>query len=49
MKRAHVLDGAALTKYLFWVKNNFQKKKITELSGEKNFLNYRKKIKNLNF
>ena len=27
VKRAHVYDGAALTKYLFWLKNNFQKKK----------------------
>ena len=49
MKRAHVLDGAALTKYLFWVKNNFSKKKITELSGEKKLLNYRKKNKEFKF
>ena len=49
MKRVHVLDGAALTKYLFWVKNNFSKKKITELSGEKKLLSYRRKNKDFKF
>jgi len=27
IKKAHIYDGAALTKYLFWLKNNFLKKK----------------------
>ena len=27
--KAHIYDGVALTKYLFWLKNNFEKKKIT--------------------
>ena len=49
IKKAHIYDGAALTKYLFWVKNNFLKKKITEISAEKKLFNYRKKNKCFNF
>jgi Xaa-Pro aminopeptidase len=49
IKKAHIDDGAALTKYLFWIKNNFFKKKITEISGEKKLFNFRKKNKNFNF
>ena len=49
IKQAHIYDGVALTKYLFWLKNNFQKKKITEISAEKKLLNYRKKNKTFNF
>ena len=47
--KAHIYDGAALTKYLFWLKNNFIKKKITEISAEKKLYNFRKKNKNFNF
>ena len=28
IKKAHIHDGAALTKYLFWLKKNFSKKKL---------------------
>jgi Xaa-Pro aminopeptidase len=49
IKKAHISDGVALTKYLFWIKNNFQKKKITEISGEKKLFNFRKQNKNFNF
>jgi Xaa-Pro aminopeptidase len=49
IKQAHIYDGAALTKYLFWLKKNFLKKKITEISGEKKLLNFRKKNKHFNF
>ena len=49
IKNAHIYDGAALTKYLFWLKNNFLKKKITEISAEKRLLSFRKKNKNFNF
>ena len=49
IKKAHVYDGAALTKYLFWLKNNFLKKKITEISAEKKLLNFRIQNKNFNF
>ncbi len=43
IKRAHIYDGIALTKYLFWLKRNFQKKRITEISGSKKLFNLRKK------
>ena len=49
IKKAHIYDGAALTKYLFWLKNNFIKKKITEMSAEKKLFNFRKKNKNFKF
>jgi len=49
IKKAHIYDGAALTKYLFWLKNNFIKKKITEISAEKQLFNFRKQNKNFNF
>jgi Xaa-Pro aminopeptidase len=49
IKKAHIYDGAALTKYLFWLKNNFEKKKITEISAEKKLFNLRKKNKDFNF
>ena len=42
-RQAHIYDGAALTKYLIWIKKNFKTKKITEISGEKKLLNFRKK------
>ena len=45
IQRAHVYDGAALTKYLFWIKKNFNIKKITELSAAEQLLKYRKKNK----
>ena len=37
IKAAHIKDGAALTKYLFWVKNNFKKRNITEIKLNKNY------------
>ena len=49
IKQAHLYDGVALTKYLFWLKKNFYKKKISEISASKKLLNLRKKVKNLNF
>ncbi len=42
IKRAHIYDGASLTKYLFWVKKNFYKKRITEISGTNKLLELRK-------
>ena len=36
MKKIHVIDGAALTKFLIWLKTNFKKIKITEISAQKN-------------
>lgn len=49
IKKVHIEDGIALTKYLFWVKKNFLKKKITEISGEKKLLELRKKNKSFKF
>ena len=43
--KAHVYDGAALTKFLFWVKNNFKKKVITEISAQNKLLQFRKNNK----
>ena len=43
IKKAHIYDGVALTKYLFWLKKNFNKKNITEISASQKLLKYRKK------
>ena len=45
MKTAHIFDGAALTKFLYWIKNN-KLKKITELDVEKKLESFRKNNKN---
>ncbi len=42
--KAHEHDGAALTKFLYWIKNN-NKKNITELYAEKKLEKFRKKNK----
>ena len=44
--KSHVFDGAALTKFMFWIKNNFMIKKITEISAQRKLLKFRKKNKN---
>ena len=49
MKKSHEIDGVALTKFLFWLKNNFKKKKITEISAQKKLENFRKMNKNYKF
>ncbi len=41
MINAHILDGAALTKFLFWIKK-INKKKITEVEAAKKLENFRK-------
>ena len=43
--KSHIYDGAALTKFIFWLKNNFKKKKISEISAQKKLLAFRKKNK----
>ncbi len=43
MKKCHLTDGIALTKFLFWLKKNFKKKKITEISAQKKLEGFRKK------
>ena len=42
MKKSHLTDGVALTKFLFWLKKNFKKKKITEISAQKKLESFRK-------
>ena len=49
MKKAHISDGLALTKYIFWIKKNFNKKKITEISGSEKLLSLRKNNKDYLF
>ena len=49
MKVAHIYDGSALTKYLFWLKKNFKKKVITELSGSHKLYQFRKVNKKFKF
>ncbi len=49
IKSAHIYDGSALTKYLFWIKKNFYKKNITEISASKKLYEFRKKNKKFKF
>ena len=49
MKKSHIADGVALTKFLFWLKKNFGKKKITEISAQKKLENFRKMNKHYKF
>ena len=49
IKKAHVYDGVALTKYLFWLKKNFYKKNITEITASQKLLKFRKKNKKFKF
>ena len=49
IKIAHIYDGVALTKYLFWIKNNYNKKQITELSGSRKLYEFRKTNKKFRF
>tara|TARA_B110000211_G_scaffold129027_1_gene148208 strand:+ start:943 stop:2661 length:1719 start_codon:yes stop_codon:yes gene_type:complete len=43
--KSHVYDGAALTKFIFWLKNSFKTKKISEISAQEKLLGFRKKNK----
>ena len=45
MIESHVLDGVALTKFLYWIKK-VNKKKISEVEAVKKLENFRKKNKN---
>ena len=49
IQKAHIADGLALTKYLFWVKKNFYKRKITEISASQKLSNLRNKNKDYLF
>ena len=45
MKKAHIEDGVALTKFIFWIKK-LNKKKITEIQAKKKLESFRKLNKN---
>ena len=47
--KTHIYDGVALTKFLFWIKNNFKRKKITEISAQEKLLKFRKNNKTFKF
>ena len=49
IKIAHIYDGIALTKYLFWLKKNFIKKKITEISASEKLFVFRSKNNKFKF
>tara|TARA_B100000900_G_scaffold339828_1_gene302436 strand:+ start:108 stop:1826 length:1719 start_codon:yes stop_codon:yes gene_type:complete len=49
IKKAHVSDGVALTKYLFWLKKNFYKKNVTEISAAQKLFRFRKRSKQFMF
>jgi Xaa-Pro aminopeptidase len=44
MIKSHILDGVALTKFLYWIKN-INKKKITEVDAQNKLEKFRKKNK----
>ena len=48
-KKIHEYDGAALTKFLFWIKTNYKKRKITELTAQEKLLKFRKKFKEFKY
>jgi Xaa-Pro aminopeptidase len=45
MIKSHILDGAALTKFIYWIKN-INKKKITEVDAQIKLEKFRKKSSN---
>jgi Xaa-Pro aminopeptidase len=45
-KIAHLFDGVALTKFIFWLKNNHKKKIITEISAQDKLEQFKKLNKN---
>jgi len=49
MRKSHIFDGVALTKFLFWLKQNINKKKITELDAKFKLEKFRKENKNYLF
>ncbi len=44
-KKIHEYDGAALTKFIFWLKSNFKKGNITEISAQEKLMLFKKKFK----
>ena len=46
--KSHISDGVAVTKFLYWIKKN-QNKKISEIDAEKKLASFRKQNKNYLF
>ncbi len=46
---SHIHDGVALTKFLFWIKDNFEKKFIDEIYAQEKLLKFRKQSTNFKF
>ena len=42
MKKSHMIDGVALTKFLFWLKKILKRKKNTEISAQEKIESFRK-------
>jgi len=47
--KSHVSDGIALTKFIYWIKNNINKLKITEISAEKKLEKFRRQNSSYQF
>ena len=47
--KSHIYDGAALTKFLFWIKKNYKKHNVNEISAQEKLLQFRKKNKDFKF
>ena len=47
--KSHIYDGAALTKFLFWIKKNYKKQNVNEVSAQEKLLQFRKKNKDFKF
>ncbi len=47
--KSHIYDGAALTKFLFWIKKNYINQNINEISAQEKLLKFRKQNKNFKF
>jgi len=47
--KTHIYDGAALTKFLFWIKKNYKKQNVSEISAQEKLLKFRKENKDFKF
>ena len=47
--KSHIQDGAALTRFLIWLKENYKKSNIDEISAQEKLLKFRKKNKSFKF
>ncbi len=47
--KSHIVDGAALTKFLIWIKKNYKNKNINEISAQEKLLRFRKENKDFKF